>query len=1025
MSDRVGPYEVVREVLRAPGAILAEARDASGQPRLLQLTRLRGALSEDDRERRQKHEKVLAQRTMELIGDADIVVHAHGGADVEGGERVLFWALPWSDAPFLIDRAKGEPLSSSALIAAGVALAQRMAARHASGRVDPLLSEYLLRAVELGRPEVIGVPIALDAEWMAPDMISARVAPEEMSTQDRRPSGDVWRLGKLLLALAEHTRDLAEEARAVFAQLSDDDAQKRTPSAPSAVELLSKLDASARSIETPAAEEAPKTAAIEERDEPRPSSSAEHSVETAVVSAKRVADPSETTLRDYRPAPSRANENGHAANGDAHVFAGLLPNPLESSSWEIPTLTPARDMARAEDTVKEMEMVTAQARAMVADHTPAPISESEAITSQSEPQTPSPIHLPSILVDRTDTAETGPRLVAPAMPIVAHAIPTDGAVRALHVDSFSARDTLVDAPLAVKMPEPILVEVLAPRISIAPTEKVEPETPIPSSVPVLLPFEPTNNERAREIAPMKPVVVTVPAEKKTNGNHPVAAAVASMDPLAASWAQPVLPAGESPWSEVVQARGTHHRDRSDFPGFPDDVPVPARITLEKRATSFDMEDAGRSRLATIPIPEIESRPAYSEVPTSEIEVELAAALKGIDKRKVVSGVLVALVIFGLFAFLSRAGSKTEPREAAMITAANEVTLDSDPPGATVVAEADGQVLGKTPIRFLIAPESDVAVYLVAPSREPLRLALPSRGGLTAKLSPIDASDCVVTVTAPGAAELEGIDVDIGSNAERHVPGAAVVRAKAEQSVRGARLVLCPGLGGEKEQELRLERVSRPVAVRVTQPEGAAAYLNGDPIGPVPGIGRTATAFSRVRIDDQNGISDERWVSTLANIEVRMPPPRAKPVPHVFAPDGEREPPPSAATAKTAAVEKSPSAPEVIAAEETATGDDELPKTIQTPPAAKQKLTKAQRVIRARRLLKAGTKLLFAGKIERAKESLLECVDLDPASAECHRNLGMLFRKARSTHKAREHFTRYLDLAPNAADSDQIRKMIEN
>lgn len=1020
MSDRVGPYEVVREVLRAPGAMLAEARDASGQPRLLQLTRFRGAQTDDDREKRQKHEKVLAQRTMELIGDADVIVHAHGGADAEDGERVLFWALPWSDAPFLVDRVKSEPLSSNELIEIGVALAQRMAARHSSGRVDPLLSEHLLRAGEPGKPEVVGVPIAVDSEWMSPNMISARLAPEETSTQDRRPSGDVWRLGKLLSALAEHTRSLSAEAREAFAQLSDDDTQKRTPSAPVAVELLMKLNA----IVPPAAAS---------RSRPDSTSSAERSVETAIVSAKRVVDPIETTetLRDADPpANSDHPNNGHANsdhgyagnNGhanDNNVFAGLLPNPLESSSWEIPTLTPARDMARAEDTVKEMELVTAQARAMVADHTPAPISESEAITSQSEPQTPSPIHLPSILVDRTDTAETGPRLLAPSMPIVAHAIPTDGAVRALHVDSFSARDTLVDAPLAVKMPEPMMVEVLPPRIAIAPTEKVEPETPIPSAVPVLLPFEPTNNERAREIAPMKPVVVTVPAEKKSNGNgnHPVASAIASLDPLAASWAQPVLPAGESPWSEVVQARGTHHRDRSDFPGFPDDVPVPARITLEKRATAFDMEDVSRSR-AALPIPEIETRPAYSEVPTSEIEVELAAALKGIDKKKVVFGVLVALVIFGLFALLSRAGSKTETRDAAMITAANEVTLDSDPPGATVVAEADGQILGKTPIRFLIAPGSDVAVYLVAPSREPLRLALPSRGGLTAKLSPIDASDCVVSVTAPGAAELEGIDVDIGSNTERHVPGAAVVRAKAEQSVRGARLVLCPGLGGEKEQELRLERVSRPVAVRVTQPEGAAAYLNGDPIGPVPGIGRTATAFSRVRIDDQNGVSDERWVSTLSNIEVRMPPPRAKPMPHVFAPDGERE---NAEAVKPA----EPIIPEPSVAAETAAIDDELPKTIQTPPAAKQKLTKAQRVIRARRLLKAGTKLLFAGKIERAKESLLECVDLDPASAECHRNLGMLFRKARSTHKAREHFTRYLELSPTAADSDQIRKMIEN
>src|SRR5207253_1570417 len=81
VTDRVGPYEVVRELLRAPGALLAEARDQSGQPRLLQLARFRGALTDDDREKRQKQEKVVAQLTAELIGDSDIVVHAHGGAD--------------------------------------------------------------------------------------------------------------------------------------------------------------------------------------------------------------------------------------------------------------------------------------------------------------------------------------------------------------------------------------------------------------------------------------------------------------------------------------------------------------------------------------------------------------------------------------------------------------------------------------------------------------------------------------------------------------------------------------------------------------------------------------------------------------------------------------------------------------------------------------------------------------------------------------------------------------------------------
>src|SRR5262245_35011217 len=81
MNARVESYEGVRELHRPPGALLAEARDASGQPRLLQLARFRGVDSDDDREKRQKQEKVLAQRTADLIGASEVVVHAHGGAD--------------------------------------------------------------------------------------------------------------------------------------------------------------------------------------------------------------------------------------------------------------------------------------------------------------------------------------------------------------------------------------------------------------------------------------------------------------------------------------------------------------------------------------------------------------------------------------------------------------------------------------------------------------------------------------------------------------------------------------------------------------------------------------------------------------------------------------------------------------------------------------------------------------------------------------------------------------------------------
>ncbi|MCK6545491.1 hypothetical protein L6R52_06445, partial [Myxococcota bacterium] len=453
----------------------------------------------------------------------------------------------------------------------------------------------------------------------------------------------------------------------------------------------------------------------------------------------------------------------------------------------------------------------------------------------------------------------------------------------------------------------------------------------------------------------------------------------AIDPIAASWAQPVLPAGESPWSEVVHPRGTHMRDRSSFPGYDDELPVAPRS--DKRAVAFET------------VAPAYSPPAYDPAPSTEVDPELAEALKGIDKRKVVSGVLVALVIAGLFALLSRTGREPVEQPILVASAANEVVLESDPPGATVVSEPDGEVLGKTPLVFLVAPESQASVFLVATGREPVRLALPERGGLTAKLAPLAGADCVVRLDAPEGIELEGVEADIGVNAERRIPGAAVVRAKPGQRLRGARIVRCPDLGGAKEQDFGLLRRTGATLVRVTAPEGATAYVNGEPIGRVPASGRTSAVFSVIRVDDASGGTEERIVPTPSEADVRMPVAKPKPVPKLLA--GEAA---DAEAERQAALDAERSAP-------------------------KPKLTKAERVIRARQLAKAGTKHLAAGRITQARESLVECVDLDPSAADCHKTLGMLYRRARATFKAREHFTRYLELVPEAADAAEIRKLL--
>jgi regulator of sirC expression with transglutaminase-like and TPR domain len=143
------------------------------------------------------------------------------------------------------------------------------------------------------------------------------------------------------------------------------------------------------------------------------------------------------------------------------------------------------------------------------------------------------------------------------------------------------------------------------------------------------------------------------------------------------------------------------------------------------------------------------------------------------------------------------------------------------------------------------------------------------------------------------------------------------------------------------------------------------------------------------------------VVTVTTVELKMPTPKQKPVPVVLAPDSDE-------TRAAADVVDDPDKPKM---------DDEAS-------AANMKLSRAERVIRARHLLKAGTKHLAQGETQQARETLSECIDLDPQAAECHKSLGMLYRRVRLSHKAREHFTRYLELAPDAADADKVRKMLQ-
>lgn len=447
---------------------------------------------------------------------------------------------------------------------------------------------------------------------------------------------------------------------------------------------------------------------------------------------------------------------------------------------------------------------------------------------------------------------------------------------------------------------------------------------------------------------------------------------AAMKAIAAGWDQPVLPSGESPWSEVVSPQGAHRRDNRGFSGFEAELP----------------DEAPR---APAPVAKTSSPPAPAVFEEEDDSEAFVAAISAFDPRKVAGGVLAVLVILGLFAMISRTGTDPDLNPVDVVPPGNDFVLESKPVGAEVVSAADGRVLGKTPLSFLVPPASSARLFLVADGYEPLALELLERGGIEARLQPRTKQACTVDVNVPSGATIETVSGEAVAPGPVQVRGARLVRARAGQAWTGARLIRCPDRGGPPKANIKLSAPRHATAVRITEPAGSAAYLNGEPVGRVPTTANTDRGFIDVRVDDASGMSEARWVPVRGPVEIRMPTPKPRRRPMLVVPD-------------------------------TRAGDADVRALVQstTKPV---KLSRSSRR-RLARLRAAGGRHLKAGRTRRASRSYRECLRIDPGDPRCHRGLGDLYRKIGKTDKAQVYYSRYLELSPQAADADLIRGYLE-
>ena len=233
-STHYGPFAVTRPLARAPGAHFLEGRDPEGTPVILQIVHLRAPGAEDTASLR-AFVRMVERATEHLGADPKTALIAHGSVDQDDGTTSLYWTVPWIAGAERLGLTTAPVPSVEALGDLATALLARAAARHAVGRLDPLLSPETVLFDAQGAPDVVGFPIHLPKTWRSADVRPAPLAPEEEAIDEPRRSGDLWRVGRILEVAGSRFSDVPSGLQRCIARLSADTPTERYSSAESAL----------------------------------------------------------------------------------------------------------------------------------------------------------------------------------------------------------------------------------------------------------------------------------------------------------------------------------------------------------------------------------------------------------------------------------------------------------------------------------------------------------------------------------------------------------------------------------------------------------------------------------------------------------------------------------------------------------------------------------------------------------------------------------------------------------------------
>ncbi len=821
---RAGPYDVLRGVVRAPGAWLVEARGPNGEAVLLQLAHLA-----DDFDPRE--EARIAKATAALFVDNELPILAHGGADREDGTRILFWAMPWRSD---VDRLSNPGMyveDVGHLLRIAVALTTRLATRHILGGFEPLLSEHTV-IVQTDGAEIIGVPVGIAPHHLAHEMPAPRLAPEELPEGPASKLGDLWRLGHALIALAPGFDRLPDSFRALLQRLGTADPDRRPARA---TEVLAELEAI--------------HAQIAPHDPPLTSRTAASTVPQMTRldfghDVPMVVPPSGT------PTIQAVTSQRGPDIDDEPTLDGGPPWAFFFSADEFDAFLSAvaKDLTRRE----------------------LPYTFGTGVVQIGGSDGPAFRYMG--LSDLARTCHRQPR--AEWSQLIRHDFDRLLEATAKDPDVGTPVDFEVEpAPLAPRRDrrneslDSVLVEPVPIIVGGRMSDIEEPtQPPADHGEWVMAESHPTHPPTTLD-RPHQPPLFDDDAATEASLDGPSSAEAATRP---------------GDFDDTSKTRPPTDRAAAFAP---DAMPTDAYPTVQtKDERPSVVPRVGGDTGATVALPPVRSHaPSLidgSGSPTLGPELRAIATNQG-PKRAVLAVFLILTSVGGaVWAWqnLDTLRGVAQPKAAAkdhVATPANAVRIDAEPAGTVVVSEQDGRVLGTVPLRVLVPPGVEAAVLVTAPRREPQRLVLPDRGVISTRLSalPEDVRPCALDLDAGAKDRFEGVAANLDWGDRLAVFGAAVVRTRDGASAPGAWLVRCPSFGGG--DHIELERSPLPGAtITLKGPAGAEVFIDDEALGPVPATTRVTAAFARVRVE-LDGRRYRTWIPTLADATFELPEPHER------------------------------------------------------------------------------------------------------------------------------------------------------